>query len=155
MTEGSTIDYPGLVLGALRAAIASVLRQVAEQGLPGEHHFYITFRTAAPGVEMPPGLRNQHPDELTIVLQHQYWDFLVDDEGFSVVLRFSGAKTPLRVPFAAMTAFADPSVEFGVQLVIPEVVEEGPVAAPPPEGEDNGAQDKGTVIAFDRNRKKE
>ena len=154
MTE-STIDYPGLVLGALRDAIARVLRDTAEHGLPGDHHFYITFRTDAPGVEMPASLLSQYPDELTIVLQNQYWNLQADESGFSVTLRFAGREADLRVPFAAMTAFADPSVEFGVQLAPPEAVVEDP-----PEGEANGegkppGSGDGTVIAFDRNRKRD
>jgi len=155
MTDTKTIDYPGMVLGALRDAIGDVLRQVAEEGLPGDHHFYITFRTDAPGVEIPPGLRNQHPDELTIVLQHQFWNFHVDDESFSVTLRFSGVETSMRVPFDAMTAFADPSVEFGVQLVVPQGDDpESESDVSEPSGEHDGDL-SGTVIAFDRNRKKD
>jgi hypothetical protein len=147
-----TIDYPGLVLGALREAVAQVLRETAEQGLPGDHHFYITFRTEAPGVEIPPSLLAQYPDELTIVLQYQYWNLQADDTGFSVTLRFAGRETDLRVPFTALTAFADPSVEFGVQLAPPDA----PIDDPSPEGPDGekAAIDSGdgTVIAFDRNR---
>ncbi|MDH3524088.1 MAG: ClpXP protease specificity-enhancing factor SspB [Acidobacteriota bacterium] len=154
MTE-HTIDYPGLVFGALRAAVARVLREAAEQGLPGDHHFYVTFRTDADGVEMPPGLRREYPDELTIVLQHQFWNFAADDSGFEVTLRFSGRETHLRVPFAAMTAFADPSVEFGVQLAPPQALaadnsEKPPAANPKPAGSRDG-----TVIAFDRDRKRD
>ena len=146
------IDYPNLVLGALRHAIAGVLRQVADEGLPGDHHFYITFQTDAPGVEIPESLRQENPEELTIVLQNQFWDFAVDELGFSVTLRFGGAPVHLGVPFASMTAFADPSVEFGVQLAVPEV----PEAA---DDDDDGAAadpaNSGTVIAFDRNRKRD
>ncbi len=153
MTE-RTIDYPGLVLGALREAVAQVLRETAEQGLPGDHHFYITFRTDAPGVEAPSSLLREYPDELTIVLQRQFWDLRVDEAGFSVTLRFSGRETDLRVPFAAMTAFADPSVEFGVQLAPPEPpAEDDPEGSSDGEDEPTGAGD-GTVIAFDRNRKR-
>jgi uncharacterized protein len=149
----NVIDYPNLVLGALRHAIAGLLREVAEEGLPGDHHFYITFRTDAPGVEIPSSLHRDYPDELTIVLQHQFWDFSADAEGFAVTLRFGGTPAQLRVPYAAMTAFADPSVEFGVQLAPPkaplevvaaEEVPSGPKAAP-----------SGTVIAFDKNRKRD
>ena len=158
MTE-RTIDYPGLVLGALRAAIAQLLREAAEHGLPGKHHFYITFRTDADGVVMPPSLLESYPEELTVVLQHQFWNLQADDDAFSVTLRFAGREADLRVPFAAMTAFADPSVEFGVQLSPPvaeaedasDAVEEEPVADP----DGDGQTGDGTVIAFDRHRKRD
>lgn len=154
MTE-HTIDYPGLVLGALREAVAQVLRETAEQGLPGDHHFYITFRTEAPGVEMPPSLLRQYPDELTVVLQHQYWNLRADDTGFSVTLRFAGRETDLKVPFAAMTAFADPSVEFGVQLTPPDLQAEDASENAPSDGEKPAGSGDGTVIAFDRNRRRD
>ena len=149
------IDYPNLVLSALRHAIGGVLRQVAEDGLPGDHHFYITFNTAAPGVEIPESLRREYPDELTIVIQNQFWDLLADDDGFSVSLRFGGAPTHLRVPFEALTAFADPSVEFGVQLAVPEEAPEEEsveLSAEPDDVSDDGGS--GTVIAFDKHRKR-
>jgi hypothetical protein len=152
VADHDTIDYPGLVLDALRAALAGLLRSVAADGLPGAHHFYITFRTDAPGVELPPALRRDNPDELTIVLQHQFWDLRADDEGFSVVLRFAGVQTPIRVPFAAMTAFADPSVDFGVQLAVPGAELEAPAAAA------EAAADRpadGTVLTFDRSRSRD
>jgi len=147
------IDYPNLVLSALRHAIAGVMREAAEEGLPGDHHFYITFRTDAPGVEIPASLRREHPEELTIVLQNQFWDLAADDDGFSVTLRFGGAPVHLGVPFDAMTAFADPSVEFGVQLAVPDA-EPDEVASLPADEED-AASDSGTVIAFDRSRKRD
>ncbi len=154
MTE-STIDYPGLVLGALREAVARVLRDTAEQGLPGDHHFYITFRTDSPGVEMPASLLSQYPEELTIVLQRQYWNLHADELGFSVTLRFGGREADLRVPFAAMTAFADPSVEFGVQLAPPEITAEDASEDVPHGDEKPPGSGDGTVIAFDRNRKRD
>jgi hypothetical protein len=147
------IDYPNLVLAALRHAIAGLLQEVAEEGLPGDHHFFITFRTDAPGVEIPSSLHRDHPDELTIVLQHQFWDLAADADGFSVTLRFGGAPAHLRVPYTAMTAFADPSVEFGLQLAVPQApleVEAAEEAAPGPK-----AVPSATVIAFDRNRKRD
>ncbi len=116
MKPGTAIDYPGLVLRALRGAVASLLAEVAEDGLPGEHFFYITFRTDVAGVGMPEALRRQYPEEITIVLQNQFWNLEVDPDGFNVDLRFGGAPATLRVPFEAMTAFADPSADFGLQL---------------------------------------
>lgn len=153
----NAIDYPSLVLGALQQAIAGVLQQAAEHGLPGEHHFYITFRTDAIGVEIPDSLRREHPDELTIVIQHQFWDLAADDVGFSVTLRFGGAPVHLRVPFAAMTAFADPSVDFGVQLTVPDAPIEEEQGEPASGTQGNGSETSspGTVIAFDKNRKRD
>ena len=153
------IDYPNLVLGALRQAIAGVLRDAADNGLPGEHHFYITFRTDAEGVEIPDSLRREHPEELTIVLQHQFWDLAADAGGFSVTLRFGGAPAHLRIPYDAMTAFADPSVEFGVQLAVPAAAEGENDALDEASAADaggaDGSDDTGTVIAFDKYRKRD
>lgn len=152
MTVESLIDYPNLVLDALRRMVASVLREVSAEGLPGGHHFYITFRTDAEGVSLPANLRRAHPDELTVILQHQFWGLEVDDERFSVILRFSGVEAPITVPFAAMTAFADPAVDFALQLALPTGGEEPP--KPPGDEIDGGANGEGTVIAFDRGRKR-
>jgi len=111
------------LLGVIRRSLASV----AAAGLPGEHHFYITFRTDAEGVEMAHYLRAQHPEEMTIVLQHQFSDLDVDTDRFAVSLTFNGQNERLRVPFAAVTAFVDPSVNFGLQLrmlQVPSVLEQ-------------------------------
>jgi hypothetical protein len=110
------IDYQGLMRSALRDVVRRVLAHVAEHGLPGEHHLYLTFATAHDGVELPAGLRRQHPDEMTIVLQHQFWNLAADDAGFAVTLRFSGRPERLVVPWPALRAFADPSVDFGFRL---------------------------------------
>ena len=101
---------------ALRQVILRALRVTATEALPGDHHFYITFRTGGEGVEVPPYLRAQNPDEMTIVLQHQFEELNVDEEGFSVVLRFNGKPEKLVIPFDTVTSFADPSVNFGLQL---------------------------------------
>ena len=101
---------------ALRQVILRALRIAATEPLPGDHHFYITFRTSGEGVEMPSYLRAQHPDEMTIVLQHQFEELNADEEGFSVVLRFNGKPEKLVIPFDTVTSFADPSVNFGLQL---------------------------------------
>lgn len=158
MTE-RTIDYAGLVLGALRTAIAQVLRETAEQGLPGEHYFYVTFRSDADGVEMAPWLLRAYPEEMTIILQHQFWNLRADDVAFLVTLRFSGRETNLRVPFDAITAFADPSVDFSVQLSPPEVAPGSPPAEANgsvfAEPSDEGRLGEGTLIAFDRHRKRD
>lgn len=109
-------DYPRLLRSAAEALVRRVVTQAAEDGLPGEHHFYLTFRTRRPGVELPPSLLSRYPETMTVVLQHQYTGLEVDDEGFAVTLRFGGSWERIRVPFAALTAFLDPSVPFGLDL---------------------------------------
>ncbi|NKD76798.1 hypothetical protein HEQ60_03315 [Haematospirillum sp. H1815] len=110
------ISYEDLVEQALRTVLRDVLRGARDQGLPGGHHFYITFQTDADGVVMSSRLRARYPEEMTIVLQHQFWNLTVDDVMFSVDLSFSGQTEHLRVPFAAVTAFADPYARFGLQF---------------------------------------
>ncbi|MBJ3775518.1 SspB family protein [Acuticoccus mangrovi] len=110
------IRYDVLVQDALRGVVRKVMREVADGGLPGEHHFYIAFDTSAPGVRMSSRLRQQHPEEMTIVLQHQFWDLAVSDHGFEVGLSFGGVPERLLVPFAAVKGFFDPSVQFGLQF---------------------------------------
>lgn len=114
MTEG--IDYPGLLRRATLGLVREALELAASEGLPGEHHFFLTFRTAEEGVELPPALARQYPDTMTVVLQHQFWNLDVGDEGFAVTLRFGGQHERLRVPWDAMTAFLDPSVPFGLDF---------------------------------------
>ena len=110
------LRYDQMVEQALRQVVRQSLQYAASNGLPGDHHFYITFSTEHPGVEMPPHLRAQYPTEMTIVLQYQFWDLDVGDEGFSVRLSFADKPERLVVPFSALTAFADPSVRFGLQF---------------------------------------
>nr|WP_255720672.1 ClpXP protease specificity-enhancing factor SspB [Acuticoccus kalidii] len=105
-----------MVQDALRGVVRKVMREVADGGLPGEHHFYIAFDTTAPGVRMSSRLRQQHPQEMTVVLQHQFWDLAVTDHGFEVGLSFGGVPERLLVPFAAVKGFFDPSVQFGLQF---------------------------------------
>lgn len=114
--DGRQIHYDLWIDEALRSVMLRALRQVARFGLYDDHHFYISFRTDADNVVMPGYLRARHPGEMTIVLQHQYEDLSVDDEGFSVVLRFNGKPEQLYVPIARVTGFTDPSVNFGLQL---------------------------------------
>lgn len=110
------IRYDILAQAALRGVVRTVLADVAKKGLPGEHHFKITFATAAPGVRLSERMRGQYPDAMTIVLQHQFWDLTVDDDGFEVGLSFAGVPERLAVPFDAVTAFFDPAVQFGFQF---------------------------------------
>lgn len=105
-----------MVERAMRSVVRDALTIAMEGGLPGLHHFYITFRTRDPGVNIGDRLLAQYPDEMTIVMEHQYWDLAVDDDQFSVTLSFGGSPENLVIPFAAITAFVDPSVKFGLQF---------------------------------------
>src|SRR5687768_2263024 len=104
------IHYSSLIDQAMRGVVHDVLKQVSRGGLPGDHHFYISFSTQHAGVHISEQLRSRYPKEITIVLQHQFWDFKVEDQYFTATLSFSGVPEKLVVPFAALTAFADPSV---------------------------------------------
>ena len=108
--------YDALVDDALRSVVRRVLTQVADKGLPGSHHFYISFRSNDPGVALPEYLRAKYPEEMTIVLQHQYWDLIVKPESFEVTVSFNKQQERIKVPFAALSAFVDPSVRFGLQF---------------------------------------
>ena len=108
--------YDALVDDALRSVVRRVLTQVAEKGLPGSHHFYISFRSTDPGVELPEYLRAKYPEEMTIVLQHQYWDLILGPDYFEVTVSFNKQQERIKVPFAALSAFVDPSVRFGLQF---------------------------------------
>ena len=123
-TPDSLLPYEAWTQNALRQVVARAVAYAGAHGLPGEHHFYLTFRTDHPGVVIPPRLRAQYPQEMTIVLQHQFWDLKVDEEAglISVGLSFGGAPASLVIPLEAVTAFADPAVRFGLgfQAVMPE-----------------------------------
>ncbi len=110
------IRYDLLAQDALRSVVRTVLADAAKNGLPGEHHFKITFNTVAPGVRLSDRMRAQYPEAMTIILQHQFWDLAVSDEGFEVGLSFGGVPERLAVPFEAITAFYDPAVQFGFQF---------------------------------------
>lgn len=116
MYTNDYIDFPGLIDYAMRDVVRKALMVASERGLPGEHHFFISFKTDFPGVKISDHLRSRHPHEMTIVLQHQYWDLKIDEEKFSVTLSFNNVPEQLTVPFSAMSAFADPSVKFGLQF---------------------------------------
>jgi hypothetical protein len=117
-TPDSLIPYDEIVQDALRAVVGRVLGQIVDWGgaLPGNHHFYITFKTGAPDVQIPPHLKERFPDEMTIVLQNKFWDLAVTETGFTVGLSFNQIPAKLVIPFDAITAFVDPAVDFGLQF---------------------------------------
>lgn len=150
----SLIPYDDVVQEALRAVVSRVLGDVAAGGLPGEHHFYITFKTRAPGVAIPVHLMERFPDEMTIVLQHKYWDLKVGPEHFEVGLSFSQVPAHLHVPFSAITSFVDPAVDFALQFHVE--AESGP--EPHEHAENDGptieANEGSNVVTVDFGRKK-
>ncbi len=161
MTDGlpdSLIPYDEIVQEVLRGVVGRVLGQVADAGgLPGDHHFYITFRTQAPGVDIPQRLVERFPDEMTIVLQNRYWDLVVDPQRFSVGLSFNQVPSKLVVPYSAITGFHDPAVNFELRFPAEDAAEElveiheearndGPVAQP--------VEDGSNVVSVDFKRKK-
>jgi hypothetical protein len=160
-TPESLIPYDEIVQDALRAVVGRVLGEVEQSGgLPGGHHFYITFKTKAPGVSIPKHLAERFPDEMTIVIQHRFWDLKVESDSFSVGLSFGGVPATLRVPFAAVTQFHDPAVEFALTFhadaadVPPEEHEEAENDAPESAAE-QAAREYGTnVVNVDFTRKK-
>jgi len=117
------IRYDLLVQDALRGVVRKVLTDAAREGLSGEHHFYISFRTEAPGVRMSQRLREKYPQDMTIVLQHQFWDLGVTEHSFEVGLSFSGVPERLLIPFDALSGFFDPSVQFGLKFDLNEGAE--------------------------------
>jgi uncharacterized protein len=110
------LRYDRMVEAALRGVVREAIAQAAENGLPGGHHFYITFKTNASGVDISDHLRTKYPEEMTIVIEHQFWDLTVTDDSFAVTLSFNNRPERLTVPFTAIGAFADPSVKFGLQF---------------------------------------
>jgi len=157
----SLIPYDEIVQEALRAVVSRVLGEVEKQGLPGEHHFYITFKTRAPGVDIPDHLIAKFPDEMTIVLQNRYWDLKVSDSHFEVGLSFNQISSLLYIPFSAITSFVDPAVDFALQFHVDEV--EGDVDAHEPaendgdsDGQDNAelVDDGSNVVTVDFGKKK-
>ncbi len=162
MMAKEILQYNVMVEAALRAVVRQALTDVARVGLPGNHHFYITFRTAYPGVRVPEYLKARYPAEMTIVLQFQFYDLEVDDTGFSVMLTFNNKPETLAIPFAAITVFADPSVNFALPFQAPElppVEASAPAVAPKPAAKavekpaDDGEK-SGEVVSLDKFRKK-
>ena len=126
MTAGPTIDYEALAQDAMRGVVRTVLTRTAKTGLPGDHHFFISFDTQAPGVSLSKRLKEKYAHEMTIVLQHRFWDLSVAEDRFEVKLTFDGVPERLVVPFAAIKVFFDPSVRYGLQFEEPDL---GPEAA--------------------------
>jgi len=160
MAEES-LRYDKMVEDALRGVVRDALVQTAEHGLFGDHHFYITFRTRSAGVNLPDHIMARHPEEMTIVLQHQFWGLEVTDEWFAVTLSFSGVSERLHIPFAAVTGFADPSAKFGLQFQVEDEFDdeedeaEEPVAMESePQAQEPVPAEGAKVIALDAFRKK-
>jgi hypothetical protein len=169
------IRYDVLARDALRGVLRRVLTDAAEHGLPGEHHFFITFLSTAEGVKLSPRLLAQYPEEMTVILQHQFWDLVVTEDRFEVGLSFGGIPERLVVPFNSIKSFFDPSVQFGLQFDPSESAAEAPAAnlpavpapseltvpsppaaVPAPERQDEPAKSSegAEVVRLDRFRKK-
>jgi hypothetical protein len=160
-TPESLIPYDEIVQDALRAVVGRVLREVEQSGdLPGEHHFYITFKTRMPGVSIPKHLVEKFPDEMTIVIQHRFWDLKVEEDAFSVGLSFGGSPASLHVPFAAVTQFHDPAVEFALTFQANaaedelETHEEAENDVPAADEDAETPEDGSNVVNVDFTRKK-
>jgi uncharacterized protein len=132
MSSTDHIRYDVLARDAMRGVLRRVMTDAAKQGLPGDHHFYITFLTQAEGVKLSPRLMAQYPEEMTIILQHQFWDLVVTEERFEVGLSFGGVPERLVVPFSAIKSFLDPSVQFGLQFDTGEAAAASNSRAAPP-----------------------
>jgi hypothetical protein len=152
------MKYEAMAQDALRGVVKAALkRAAAPEGLPGAHHFYITFKTDAAGVSGPPDLLGKYPDEMTIVLQHQYWDLAPGETFFSVTLQFGGQPKRLSIPYAAVTRFYDPSVQFLLQFEPPVAAEAkaAPVEAKPDgEADQPPAESEAKIVSLDQFRKK-
>jgi uncharacterized protein len=152
-------QYDKMVETALRGVAREALARAARDGLRGGHHFLISFRTGAPGVVLPPQILAKYPEEMTIVLQHQFWGLEVNDAAFSVTLSFSSRMERLTIPFAAITTFADPSVKFGLQFAAPAAAPAEPpapsvAAASPPADKEPSERPAAEIVALDRFRKR-
>jgi uncharacterized protein len=153
-------QYEKMVTTALRGVAREALLQAARDGLRGGHHFYISFRTGACDVVLPPQLLTKYPEEMTIVLQHQFWGLEVGETAFSVTLSFSSRMERLTIPFAAITTFADPSVKFGLQFELPAAAPpepapaDGPAALPAAAESLEGTRPPAEIVTLDRFRKR-
>lgn len=169
VSKVTKFDYEALVQESLRSVVRTALIQVAKSGLPGKHHFYISFRTDFPGVDLPDYLLDQYPEEITIVLQYEFWDLEVEEDCFCVTLCFNDIHERLTVPFQSIVSFVDPSVKFGLQFspTIHEkaVLEKFPVREASPKSKSRtkansenpvpeGSQNSSNVVVLDAFRKK-
>lgn len=152
MSDDAQIDYEALVQDAMRGVLKTILQRVVKTGLPGEHHFYISFNTRAPGVVLSKRLKERYPDEMTVVLQHRFWDLLVHDDRFEVKLTFDSIPERLVVPFASVRVFVDPSVRFGHQFEDPNSPEDSADGADP--GAAGEAPSLGSRVRSPRSEKK-
>jgi uncharacterized protein len=157
----SLLPYDTWMEQALRHVMVRALEHAVAHGLPGGHHFYITFRTDHPGVAIPTRLKAQYPEEMTIVLQHQFWDLVVDEEAglMSVGLSFGGVPSTLRIPFAAISAFADPYVRHGMRFTVAEAAEAPeelaePEPEPAPEEPEAPPSEAPQVVSLDAFRRR-
>ena len=159
------IRYDLLVQDALKGVVRKVLGDAAREGLPGDHHFYVSFRTDFPGVRLSQRLREKYPEDMTIVLQHQFYGLEITDVYFQVTLSFKKRLERLRIPFAAISAFVDPAVNFGLQFQVGEAEAAAPASLPPGPGEagaepteappgEAGAEPAEKVVSLDAFRKK-
>ncbi len=155
------LGYDRMMERAIRGVVREALAVAATKGLPGAHHFYITFRTRARGVEIPDHLLARYPEEMTVVLEHQFWDLEVREDAFSVTLSFSNKPARLTIPFAAIATFADPSVQFGLQFKHADGEAAMPVPTKPAAAEEAAKPPKlkaagtpGEVVTLDSFRKK-
>lgn len=165
--DDTTLRYDKMVEGALRGVVRQAVSEVQEKGLPGDHHFYITFMTDFPGVQIPDYLRERYPGEMTIVLQYQFENLTVDETNIGVTLSFNNIPERLIVPISAVTIFADPSVNFALQFqplgefadheeeALAALALDGDDDDPSPKGGKKGKkQESGEVISLDQFRKK-
>ncbi len=156
------IRYDILVQDALRGVMKRILHEVSQTGLPGEHHFFITFDTLAPGVRISNRLRERYPEQMTIVMQFQFWDLKVSDHGFEIGLSFNDIAEKLVVPFSSVRGFYDPSVNFELEFDAPAIVEvtepvtleTKPVEAPPLVALEKPADGSAQVVSLDSFRQK-
>ena len=151
-------DYPQMVQTALRGVVREALVRTAQEGLRGAHHFYVSFRTHVSGVVLPAYLLDKYPEEMTIILQHQFWGLEVGDQEFSVTVSFQNRPEQLTIPFAAITSFADPSVKFGLQFELPAAKQREtaalPAKAPVEEAPEPPPRQAAEIVTLDKFRKK-
>lgn len=148
-----SIDYGNLMHRAMRGLIHDVMKDVERSGLPGEHHFFITFDTSHPGAKLAGWLRERYPDEMTIVMQHWFDALVVDEDGFAVTLNFGDQPEPMYIPFDAIRTFVDPSVEFGLRFENQEAEDDDEEPDGEPEPERTETHKDAEVVSLDKWRK--